>query len=220
MSSLDYTNLTSIEESYNQQNGIVSLSSNPKDIDPDLNLNDKHISYNQIMNNKTRNNRGMMNGEMMNGGMMNGGMMNGGMMNGMNGSAFHLESGNKPFKSSNTFYSSLMENSQRKTLADIFFSNSNKNMINSKLNEKKCNIDKIMNEVFLQHQNSNIYNTMNQDNVLNTLNDKVIEKCIKSSYINETSHTKYIKDVTTLAPPMSHPKSTNKSSTLEFKRFF
>ena len=34
---------------------------------------------------------------------------------------------------------------------------------------------KIMNEVFLQHQNSNIYNTTNQDNLLNTLNDKVIE---------------------------------------------
>ena len=218
MSSLDYTNLTSIEETYNQQNGIVSFS-NPKD------LNKNFITFNQNINSRTTNsgemmNGGMMNGGMMNGEMMNGGMMNGGMMNGMNGSAFHLESGNKPFKSSNTYYSSLMENSQRKTLADIFFSNSNKNMIISKLNEKKCNIDKIMNGVFDEHQNSNIYNTMNQDNVLNTLNDKVIEKCIKSSYINETSHTKYIKDVTTLAPPMSHPKSTNKSSTLEFKRFF
>ena len=38
--------------------------------------------------------------------------------------------------------------------------------------------------------------------------------------MNRVSYTKYIKDVTTLAPPMSHPKSTNKSSTLEFKNFF
>ena len=40
MCSLGYTNLTSIEQSYNQQNGIVSLSSYPKD---ESNLNEKFI---------------------------------------------------------------------------------------------------------------------------------------------------------------------------------
>ena len=100
MSSLGYTNLTSIEETYKNQNGIVSLSSNPKDKD----LNKSFIAFNQNINNRTTNDGGRMNG----GGIMNDGRI----INGMNGSAFHLfESGNKPFKSSNTYYSSLMEKS-------------------------------------------------------------------------------------------------------------
>ena len=114
-----------------------------------------------------------------------------------------------------------MEKSQKTTLGSNFFSNSNKNMIISKLKEKKCNIHKIMSEEYDEHISKYIYNTMNQDDVLSNLNKKVIEKCIKSSYNYQSSHIKYIKDVTTLAPPMSHPKSTYKSSyTLEHKNFF
>ena len=157
-----------------------------------------------------------------------GGMTNGGMMIGMNGSAFHLESGNKPFKSSNTYYSSLMEKSQRKTLESVFNSPENKSRIISRLDEKKynfdekkCNIEKYMIEVIHEHENSNIYNnTKSQNDVLNNLNKKVVEKCIKNKHMNRVSYAKYIKDVTTLAPLLSHPKSTNNSSTLEFKNFF
>ena len=218
MCSLGYTNLTSIEESYNKQNGIVSLSSYPKD-ESNLNksnLNEKFISIKNNIKNESTNN-----GEITNdGGMMNGGMMNSGMMNGMNGSAFHLESGNKPFKSSNTYYSSLMEKSQKTTLGNIFFSNPNKNIIISKLKGKIYNIDKNMSDEYDEYIRKDIYNTKSQNDVLNNLNKKVIEKCIKSSYMNEKSNTKYMRDITTLAPPMSYPKSTNNSSTLEFKRFF
>ena len=209
MSSLGYTNLTSIEQTYKNQNGIVSLSSNPKDKD----LNKSFIAVNQNMNNRTTNSGGMMNGGIMNGGMMNG-------MIGMNGSAFHLESGNKPFKSSNTYYSSLMEKSQKTSLASNFFSAENKSRIISRLNEKKCNIDKIMSDEFDQHISKDIYNTMSENDVLINLNNNVVEKCIQNSYMNEKSNTKYMRDITTLAPPMSYPKSTNNSSTLEFKRFF
>lgn len=209
MSSLGYTNLTSIEETYKNQNGIVSLSSNPKDKD----LNKSFIAFNQNINNRTTNDGGRMNG----GGIMNDGRI----INGMNGSAFHLfESGNKPFKSSNTYYSSLMEKSQKTSLASIFFSAENKSRIISRLNEKKCNIDKIMSDEFDQHISKDIYNTMSENDVLINLNNNVVEKCIQNSYMNQTSNSKYIKDVTTLAPPMNHPKSTNKSSTLEFKSFF
>ena len=58
-------------------------------------------------------------------------------------------------------------------------------------------------------------------NLTQTLNDvtahaEIMAITSASNFLN----SKYLKDVTTLAPPMNHPKSTNKSSTLEFKSFF
>ena len=126
----------------------------------------------------------------------------------------------------------LVGNWENTTLSKAFFSGENIKIIQNAIkagvydkskgkyvigNQSEDVLKIIMRSTYLQYSSNKSINITEQIIGLNKL---VIDYCVPQLLSECIAYVKYKKDVSSLAVPMSRPKSTYHSNTLHFEKFF